>query len=80
MEPIFYQEAGIGMDDPFSPQLFSFCAAIIIYQLRQLRVKSGMYLYVDDFLITFGQETTKQQLKQVLHELQRFSAVPYNKT
>ena len=35
----------------------------------------GMYLYVDDFLITFGQETAKQQLKQVFHELQRFSAV-----
>ena len=56
----------------FSRQLFSFCAAIIIYPLRQLRVKMGMYLYVDDFLITFGQETTKQQLKQVFHELQRF--------
>ena len=71
----FYQEAGIGQGDPFSPQLFSFCAAIIIYPLRQLRARMGMYLCVDDFLITFGQETTKQQLKQVFHELQRFSAV-----
>ena len=35
----------------------------------------GMYLYVDDFLITFGRETTKQQLKQVFHELRLFSAV-----
>ena len=31
---IFYQEAGIGQGDPFSPQLFSFCATIIIYPLR----------------------------------------------
>ena len=58
-EVIFYQEAGIGQGDPVSPQLFSFCAAIIIYTLWQLRVKMGMYLYVDDFLITVGQETTK---------------------
>ena len=74
-EVTFYQEAGIGQGDPFSPQLFSFCAAIIIYPLRHLRVKIGMYLYVYDFLITFGQETTKQLLKEVLHELRRFSAV-----
>ena len=55
-EVIFYQEAAIGQGDPFSLQLFSFCAAIIIYPLRQLRVKMGIYLYVDDFLIMFGQE------------------------
>ena len=59
-EVTFYQEAGIGKGDPFSPQLFSFCAAVIIYPLRHLRFKMGMYLYVDDFLITFGRETTKQ--------------------
>ena len=35
----------------------------------------GMYLYVDDFLITFGRETTKQQLQRVFHELRHFSAV-----
>ena len=74
-EVTFYQEAGIGQGDPFSPQLFSFCATIIIYPLRHLRVKMGMYLHVDDFLITFGRETTKQQLQQVFHELRRFSAV-----
>ena len=71
-EVIFYQEAGIGQGDPFSPQLFSFCTAIIICPLRQPRVKMRMYLYVDDFLVTFGQETTKRQLKEVFHELQRF--------
>ena len=74
-EVTFYQEAGIGQGDPFSPQLFSFCAAVIIYPLRHLRFKMGMYLYVDDFLITFGRETTKQQLRHVFHELRRFSAV-----
>ena len=75
-EVIFYpQLAGIGQCDPSPPQLFSFCAAIIIYPVRQLRVKMGMHLYVDCFLITFGQETTKQQLNKVFHELQRFSAV-----
>ena len=74
-EVIFYQEACIGQGDPFPPQLFSFCAAIIIYPLRHLRFKMGMYLYVDDFLITFGEETTKQQLKEVFHELRRFLAV-----
>ena len=74
-EVTFYQEAGIGQGDLFSPQLFSFCAAVIIYPLRHLRFKMGMYLYVDDFLITFGRETTKQQRQQVFHELQRFSAV-----
>ena len=72
---MFYQEAGIGRGDHFSPQLFSFCVAIIIYPLRHWRVKMGMYLYVDDFLIMFGRETTKQQLQQVFHELRRFSAV-----
>ena len=74
-EVTFYQEASIGQGDPFSPQVFSFCAAIIIYPLRHLRFKMGMYLYVDDFLITFGPETTKRQLQQVFHELRRFSAV-----
>ena len=68
----FYQEAGIGHGDPFLPQLFSFCATIIIYPLRLLRAKRGTYLYVDHFLIMFGQETTKQQLKQVFQKLPRF--------
>ena len=71
-EVIFYQEAGIGQGDPFSPQLFSFCAAIIIYPLRQLRVKMGMYLYVDEFLIVFGHEITQRQLTQLFHEVRRF--------
>ena len=74
-EVIFYQEAGIGQGDPFSPQLFSFCAAIIIYPLRQLRVTMGMRLYVDDFLITFGQVATKWHLIKVFHEFKRFLAV-----
>ena len=34
----------------------------------------GMYLYVDDILITLGPKTTKQELKHVFHELERFSA------
>ena len=71
----FYQEAGMGQGDPFSPQMFSFCAAVIISPPRHLRFKTGMYLYVDDFLVTFGRETTKQQLQQVFHELRHFSAV-----
>ena len=66
-EVIFYQKAGIGQGDPFSAQLFSFCTAIIIYPLRQLRGKMGMYLYVGDFLITFGQETTKQPHAHLRH-------------
>ena len=78
---IFYQEAGIGQGAPFPPQLFSFCAAIIIYPLRHLRVKMGMYLYVDDFLITFGWETTKQQLKQCSTSFSIFRQLAaYNKT
>ena len=71
-EVVFYQEASIGQGDPVSPQLFSFCAAIVIYPLRHLQVKVGMYRYVDDFLITFGQEATKHQVTQVFHELRRF--------
>ena len=55
----FYQEARIGQGDSFSPQLFSFCAAIIIYPLRQLRVKMGMYLYMWRTSSGYHQATTK---------------------
>ena len=61
-EVIFYQEVSIGQGDPFSAQNFSFCAAIISNPFRQLRVKIGLYLYVDAFLIMFGQKAAKQQL------------------
>ena len=60
-EVVFCQEAGIGQSDPFSPHLFSFCTAIVIYPPRHLQAKVGMYLYVGDFLITFGQEATNSR-------------------
>ena len=62
-EVVFYQDVGIGQGAPFSPQFFSFCATIVIYPLRHLQTKVGMYLYVDDFLITFRQEATKHQVR-----------------
>ena len=67
------QEAGIGQGDPFPPHLFSFCAAIVLYLLRQLQGRLGLYLYIDDFLITFASDVTLSQMEQIFHE--HFSAL-----
>ena len=70
----FSHEAGIDQGDPFPPQLFSFCAAIAIYPLHELQAPLALYLYVDDFLITFASHVTLRQLEQVFHQLRKFSA------
>ena len=55
--------------------MFSFCAAIVIYPLRQLQAWLGLYLHIDDFPRTFASDVTLSQVEQVFHELRKFSAM-----
>ena len=74
-EVTFSHEVGIGQGDPFPPEPFSFCAAIVIYLLPHLQARLGLHLYVDDFLVTFASKVTLSQAEQVFHELRKFSAM-----
>ena len=49
-EIFFLLKAGFGQGDPFSPVLFSFCAAFVLYRIDQIP-RSGPYMYADDLCV-----------------------------
>ena len=51
---------------PFPPN-YSHCVRLL--------VSTGLYLYVNDFLITFASDGSLNQVEQVSHKLRKFSAM-----